>query len=190
MVKSNNNEAEQNLEEEDSRVELNKKDSSLKLKEEDLYDILKLELGEYRNIKESYTDRINMVLVFISIFVGLTIDKIEITKIINMMNKNLTFFMLIKIISGILVYIFLIFSIIQAFLAIKTSKLCTLDTSRYVKDLVYGDGVLWKVALRDLDCKANKLYDQIENQISKHFNKEIFFAIMTLVSFIIYCSVN
>ena len=85
-------------------------------------DVVKSEYGIERNKKQSFENRVGFIMAYIGTICIFLFEKVKLQEIVKTKAESLNFYGLIKIISGLSVYVCFIFTITMLFLTIIVKK--------------------------------------------------------------------
>lgn len=153
-------------------------------------DIVKSEYEIERGKKESFENRAGIILALISALFVFVIEKININDIINLFSANLTFIIFLKIIFGICVFISLSYSLIFAVVTISTRKLDNFDVKSIDTKLLAEKrmNALARLILAYRNIILN--HREINEKRAKTYKKSLCGSIVSIVSILIYLSLN
>lgn len=153
-------------------------------------DIVKSEYEIERGKKESFENQAGIILALISALFVFVIEKININDIINLFSANLTFIIFLKIIFGICVFISLSYSLIFAVVTISTRKLDNFDVKSIDTKLLAEKrmNALARLILAYRNIILN--HREINEKRAKTYKKSLCGSIVSIVSILIYLSLN
>lgn len=153
------------------------------------FEIVKIEYEIERNKKQSFENRAGLILALLGAICIFLFEHIELSFIISLMKAQINFFNLIKIITGILVYIGFVFTIVMI---IKT---ITVKQHNNFKVEVIDEELLSEQRIAAL-CRIVFTYRDIikqhreVNEIrAKTFKKSLYGISTTLIAVIIYIAI-
>ena len=88
----------------------------------EILEIMKFEYQIEINKKDSLEVRVGIIITFFSTIIAFMFEKINITDLFKLLNKNLNFLLLIKIIAGVIFYVSLVFICGYAFKILNIQK--------------------------------------------------------------------
>lgn len=156
----------------------------------EFYDIVKSEYENEKNKKQSFENRAGIVLALIGTVSVLLFEQIKLNEILELMNDNITFFILIKIVSGLLIYLGFIYTTVMIISTINVKKhlnfeVKDIDESTLTEKRVFALSNII-IVYRDIIIQHRELN---ENR-AKAYRRSLYGVLVILFSIMIYLSIN
>ena len=152
-------------------------------------DVLKIEYERDLSKRQSWQSRAGIILTVLSAICVFVLDKVNFSEVIKLFSAQLTFLVLIKILSGICVYIFFILSLIFSIKTIGVTPLAVFDTET-ITDFDLGkvniEGAINIVHGYKKIMKTNRVISQ---KTVKHLKKAYIFMMIAVVSISVYINI-
>ena len=149
-------------------------------------DIVKSEYEIERSKKESFENRVGIILALVGAMCIFLLELIKPRDIIDMFSIPLTFLVLIKIVLGLLVYLGLGYTLVNSFRVISTKKQANFEVKKINEQLLVIDRMTSLAKLiftyRDIIIQHRDLNEKR----AKAFKQSIFGCIITLIATIVY----
>jgi len=175
-----------------SLKEQQKKDDEIheyeKLKE--VLEIMKFEYQIERNKKDSLEVRVGIIITFLSTIIAFMFEKINISDLFKLLNKNLDFFLLIKIVSGIIFYVSLILICRYAFKIINIERYDNFKAEIINKKFLKYNKVKILEKFIEMYSKIIVQHRNLNEKKAKNLEKMIFLFLIFLGSIMIHMSIK
>lgn len=153
-------------------------------------EVVKSEYNIERAKKESFESRAGIILTLIGVFAVFILEMVNLNEIWSLFSAALTFWILLKIVSGLSVYGGFIFTVANVFHTISTKKQANFEVKSIDESLLKEVRMTALARLifvyRDIIIEHRKLN---ENR-AKSFKKSLLGCIISIVALIIYSSIK
>ncbi|MCM1370314.1 MAG: hypothetical protein NC181_00215 [Clostridium sp.] len=152
----------------------------------ELLDLVEKEYEIERNKKQSFENRAGLILTLLGIVFIFALEKVELKNVFSMFSQTLSFMDLIKIISGISVYFFLIFTFLMILKVLNVVEQTNFNVECLNDELLktnYSD-VISKIIYTYRDIIIG--HRQLSERRAKIFKKVLYGMLITIISILIY----
>lgn len=153
------------------------------------FDIIKKEYEIERNKKQSFENRAGLILALLGAICIFLFENIELKFIISLMNSQMNFLDFIKILSGLVVYIGFIFTIIMIIKTITINQHNNFEVKSINEELLSEQRItsLCRIIFTYRDIILQ--HREMNEERAKTFRKSLYGISITLIAIIIYVAI-
>lgn len=150
------------------------------------YEIVKKEYEIERNKKISFENRAGLIMALLGTICVFFFENIKIYNIFTLMTKALSFITLIKIISGLSVYIFFMFTLYMIICTVNVKEHKNFEVKNIDEELLCEQRLVALIKIIKVYKNIIIQHRHLNNKRAKSFKKSLYGICATIVSIIIY----
>lgn len=153
-------------------------------------EVVKSEYDIERAKKESFESRAGIILALIGTLAVFVLEMVNLNDILSSFSTTITFWIFLKIVSGLLVYGGFIFTVVNAFLTISTKKHANFEVKNIDESLIKENRMTALARLIFVYKNIIIEHRELNENRAKAFKRSILGCIISIVALVIYSSIK